>query len=63
MFMWLRGEDGYPVAERDIYLHEWIDGWYSDEEDPSPERDGKSTRQQRVGPWLTRVGTQRCYSI
>ncbi|CAH0023412.1 unnamed protein product, partial [Clonostachys rhizophaga] len=54
MFLWLRGEDGYPVAERDIYLHEWINGWDSDEEDQTPEGDGKSTRQQRVGPWLTR---------
>lgn len=23
-FEWLRGTDGYPVAERDIHDHEWL---------------------------------------
>lgn len=52
MFLWLRGEDGYPPTEREIYKHEWIDGWESDDEDAPPEGDGRSSRPNRVRSWL-----------
>jgi hypothetical protein len=33
-FTWLRGEDGFPVAERAIREHEWIDNLDSDDDTP-----------------------------
>ncbi|KAH6869664.1 hypothetical protein B0T10DRAFT_541642 [Thelonectria olida] len=62
MFLWLREVDGFPVAERAIYEHEWIDGWDSDES-AEPEGDGKSTVERYIGPWISRTMTQRCYSL
>lgn len=63
MFLWLRGVDGFPVAERDIYRHEWVEDWDSDEERAAPEGDGRSTTMRYVGPWISRTVTQRCNSI
>lgn len=63
MFVWLRGEDGFPVAERAICEHEWVESWDSDEEEAAPEGDGKSTTSRRLGPWLSRTMTQRCNSL
>lgn len=65
MFTWLRGTDGFPVAERAIREHEWIkEGWSSDEESVAPEGDGRSTADRRVvGPWLCRKLTTRCNTI
>jgi hypothetical protein len=64
IFMWLRGEDGFPVAEREIREHEWIDNLYdSDDESPSPEGDGRSTSIKRgasmgtIGAWILRTVT------
>lgn len=34
VFTWLRGEDGFPVAERSIREHEWIDNLDSDDDSP-----------------------------
>jgi hypothetical protein len=66
IFMWLRGEDGFPLAEREIWEHEWIDNLYdSDGESPSPEGDGRSTSIRRgasmgtVGAWTLRTVTYR----
>ncbi|AEO59751.1 hypothetical protein MYCTH_2308269 [Thermothelomyces thermophilus ATCC 42464] len=66
IFLWLRGTDGFPIAERNIREHEWIDNLYeSDEESDSPEGDGRSTAVRRdVGPrtiesWIARTLTFR----
>ncbi|KAK3293703.1 uncharacterized protein B0H64DRAFT_218660 [Chaetomium fimeti] len=63
MFMWLRGEDGFPVAERDIREHEWIDNFEeSEDECDFPEGDGRSTAGRgniNVGRWLTRTSAYR----
>lgn len=64
MFKWLREADGFPIAERPIREHEWIDeGWSSEEESVAPEGDGKSTTDRHVGPWLCREVTTRCNTI
>ncbi|RTE68301.1 hypothetical protein BHE90_017322 [Fusarium euwallaceae] len=63
MFLWLRGVDGFPVAERAIYGHEWIEGWDSEDESVAPEGDGKSTTTRGIGSWISRTVTQRCNSI
>lgn len=34
VFTWLRGEDGFPVAERSIREHEWIENLESDDDSP-----------------------------
>ncbi|KAK1762344.1 hypothetical protein QBC33DRAFT_501462 [Phialemonium atrogriseum] len=34
IFTWLRGEEGFPVAERAIREHEWIDNLDSDDDGP-----------------------------
>ncbi|KAF4449072.1 immunoglobulin variable region used by the ITC63B heavy chain [Fusarium albosuccineum] len=34
VFTWLRGEDGFPVAERAIREHEWIDNLEDDDDSP-----------------------------
>ncbi|RFN48956.1 immunoglobulin variable region used by the itc63b heavy chain [Fusarium flagelliforme] len=34
IFTWLRGQDGFPVAEREIRKHEWIDNLDSDDDEP-----------------------------
>ncbi|KAM5347326.1 hypothetical protein ACJ41O_010331 [Fusarium nematophilum] len=59
MFLWLRGTDGFPIAEREIFEHEWIGGWDSDDESVAPEGDGKSTAGRPVGRWMSRVVTHR----
>jgi len=47
--MWLRDTDGFPVAERGIRKHEWIDDLYGpDDEAASPEGDGRSTFVRRA---------------
>ncbi|KAM4062552.1 hypothetical protein HRG_013711 [Hirsutella rhossiliensis] len=64
IFGWLRKADGFPVAERAIRTHEWIDdGWSSEDESVAPEGDGKSTTSRRVGPWICQGTTTRCNTI
>jgi hypothetical protein len=46
-FYWLRGTDGYPVAERDIREHEWLKG-FSDSELESSDSDRSCTGQRRT---------------
>ncbi|KAK4182438.1 hypothetical protein QBC35DRAFT_395974, partial [Podospora australis] len=43
VFTWLRGEDGFPVAERAIYEHEWIRNLESNDNDSLIEGDAWST--------------------
>jgi hypothetical protein len=63
MFMWLRGTDGFPIAERKIRQHEWIDNLEeSDDEDASPEGDWRSVgalRKANVGSWIARGAAYR----
>ncbi|CEI68291.1 hypothetical protein FVEN_g5539 [Fusarium venenatum] len=62
IFTWLRGEDGFPVAERAIREHEWIDNLDSDDDEPI-EGDVRSTVGGRLHGWLLKTTTQRSYSI
>ncbi|KAH8742786.1 hypothetical protein F5883DRAFT_595205 [Diaporthe sp. PMI_573] len=66
LFSWMRDMDGFTIAERDIYRHEWVDPFDSDNKSVDPEGDGKST----IGPidaqmecWLANSMTRRCNSI
>lgn len=64
MFKWLREADGYPVAERDIRTHEWIDDeWTSDDESAAPEGHGGSNTDRRLGPWICKAMTTHCHTI
>ncbi|GAP91693.1 putative immunoglobulin variable region used by the ITC63b heavy chain [Rosellinia necatrix] len=69
IFCWMRDADGFPVSERDIYRHEWIWGWDSDDDCSSlhPEGNGMSTAgwniPVRAGRWQSRVATKRCNSL
>ncbi|KAK4043187.1 hypothetical protein C8A01DRAFT_43833 [Parachaetomium inaequale] len=67
-FMWLRGADGFPVAERELRQHEWIDNLEESDDDmegAAPEGDWRSIgalRSVNVGPgsrarrWRRRTG-------
>lgn len=62
IFTWLRGEDGFPIAERLIREHEWIDNLDSDDDSPI-EGDVRSTVGGNLHGWIARVSTQRSNSI
>ncbi|KAH6892365.1 hypothetical protein B0T10DRAFT_483682 [Thelonectria olida] len=55
IFTWLRSNDGFPVAERAIREHEWIDNLNDD--DDAPIRGGA------LHGWILRTSTQRSNSI
>ncbi|KAK4241624.1 hypothetical protein C8A03DRAFT_40980 [Achaetomium macrosporum] len=63
IFMWLRGTEGFTPAERAIREHEWINNLdESDDENASPEGDGRSIgarRKANVGSWMARAVTYR----
>ncbi|KAF5019750.1 hypothetical protein F66182_8235 [Fusarium sp. NRRL 66182] len=66
LFIWMRDMDGFTVAERDIYNHEWVELFDSDDESIHPEGDGRSTTgpiDAQVGSWMTAALTARCHSI
>ncbi|KAI5866408.1 hypothetical protein GGS23DRAFT_602766 [Durotheca rogersii] len=67
LFSWMRDMDGFAVAERDIYRHEWIDAFDSDDESVHPEGDGRSTTglnmDAQMGRWMASTLTRRCNSI
>ena len=67
LFSWMRDMDGFTVAERDIYRHEWIDTFDSDDESVYPEGDGGSTtglnNDAQIGCWIAGVMTRHCNSI
>lgn len=66
LFSWMRDMDGFTVAEREIYRHEWIEDFDSDEESVEPEGDGRSTTGLMVaqmGCWMANSMTRRCNSI
>jgi hypothetical protein len=59
---------GFPVSERLIYQHDWMNGLdWDDDENLHPEGDGASTGggtiPVRVGSWILTVNTKRCHSI
>ena len=62
IFTWLRGEDGFPVAERAIRQHEWFDNLDSDDDSPI-EGDARSIVEDNLGRWLLGVATKRCNSL
>ncbi|KAF4975874.1 hypothetical protein FZEAL_7397 [Fusarium zealandicum] len=62
IFTWLRGEDGFPVAEKAIRKHEWIDNLDSDDDAPI-EGDVHSSVGGRLHGWLLKTSTQRSNSI
>lgn len=62
IFTWLRGEDGFPVAERAIREHKWIDNL--DDDDDAPIRgDALSTMGGDLHGWILRTSTHRSDSI
>lgn len=61
-FTWLRGEDGFPVAERSIREHEWIENLESDDDSPI-DGDVRSTAGRNLGGWLLGVSTRRSNSL
>ena len=67
LFTWMRDMDGFTVAERDVYRHEWIDAFDSDDDDSvHPEGDGGSTTgvvDARMGRWMASAMTGRCNSL
>ncbi|KAI1397209.1 hypothetical protein F4819DRAFT_472726 [Hypoxylon fuscum] len=62
VFTWLRGEDGFPVAERAIREHEWIENLESDDDSPI-EGDVRSTAGENLGGWLLGISTRTSYSL
>ncbi|KAI6772918.1 hypothetical protein HG530_003876 [Fusarium avenaceum] len=67
IFMWVREMDGFPIKEREIYKHEWLDGFDSDDEPNRPEGDAGSSvgcnLDVTVGSWISGVATTRCNSL
>jgi hypothetical protein len=61
IFMWMREMDGFPINEREIYKHEWLDGFDSDDEPNRPEGDAGSSvgcnLDVTVGSWISGVAT------
>ncbi|RSL69548.1 hypothetical protein CEP53_002174 [Fusarium sp. AF-6] len=56
VFNWMRGTDGFPVAERDIYKHDWLDGFGSDDESICEEEGGRRSEagsHALVSAWMS----------
>lgn len=62
IFTWLRGQDGFPVAERAIRQHEWI-GNLDSEDDELMEGDVRSAVGGHLRGWLLKTSTERFNSI
>jgi len=62
VFTWLRGEDGFPVAERELREHEWIQNLDSDDDSPI-DGDVRSVAGENLGRWLLGTLTTRSNSI
>ncbi|KAK6218916.1 immunoglobulin variable region used by the ITC63B heavy chain [Colletotrichum tabaci] len=69
IFCWLRGDDGYPVAERALRQHDWINDADSDDDndDDGPGQGREDSRSlfgdTRLSRWLLGVATGRCNSL
>ncbi|CZT02787.1 uncharacterized protein RAG0_09806 [Rhynchosporium agropyri] len=62
IFTWLRDMDGFPVAERAIREHEWIDNLDSDDDCPIT-GDAQSTVGCNLHGWLLKTMTGRSNSL
>lgn len=62
IFTWMRDEDGFPVAERAIREHEWIDNLDSDDDCPIT-GDTQSAVGGNLHGWLLKTVTRRSNSI
>ncbi|OAQ71020.1 immunoglobulin variable region used by the ITC63B heavy chain [Pochonia chlamydosporia 170] len=62
VFTWLRGCDGFPVAEREIRKHEWIEDLESDDDSPI-EGDVRPTAGGNIGGWLLGLSAKKAYSL
>ena len=62
IFTWLRDEDGFPVAEKAIREHEWIDNLDSDDDCPIT-GDAQSTVGGNLYRWLLKTMTKRSNSL
>ncbi|KAF8861685.1 hypothetical protein BDZ45DRAFT_586758 [Acephala macrosclerotiorum] len=62
IFTWLRDEDGFPVAERAIREHEWIDNLDSDDDCPIT-GSAQSTVGGNLHGWLLEAVTRRSNSL
>lgn len=65
IFTWLRDEHGFPVSERDIRAHEWIDNLDDGYEDGVCGRtgDAMSTVGGDLHGWLWKTMTWRSSTI
>lgn len=54
--------DGYPVAERAIREHSWIDAFSDSDESISMEEEVRSTASINIGAWISKVATARSSS-
>lgn len=63
IFTWLREQDGFPVAERGIREHEWLDNLDLDDDGGSIDGDIRSTAGGDLHGWLRKISTQRSLSI
>ncbi|KAH7369773.1 hypothetical protein BKA65DRAFT_561091 [Rhexocercosporidium sp. MPI-PUGE-AT-0058] len=62
IFTWLRDEDGFPVAEKAIREHEWIDN-LDDDDDCLITGDTRSTVGGDLHGWLRKTATWRSNSL
>ncbi|KAH6706238.1 hypothetical protein BKA61DRAFT_558683 [Leptodontidium sp. MPI-SDFR-AT-0119] len=62
IFTWLRDDDGFPIAERAIREHEWIDNLDSDDDCPIT-GDAQSTAGGNLHGWLLKTMTKRSNSL
>ncbi|KAF4630954.1 hypothetical protein G7Y89_g7181 [Cudoniella acicularis] len=65
IFTWLRDEDGFPIAERAIREHDWIDNLTDDDDDNDEPVTGhaKSSVGGNLHGWLLKTMTGRCNSL
>ncbi|KAI3534411.1 hypothetical protein CABS02_13242 [Colletotrichum abscissum] len=60
IFTWLRGEDGFPVAERDIREHEWFENLVdSDDDDCLITGESRSAVGSHLHGWMLNVILKR----
>lgn len=63
IFTWLRDDDGFPIAERAIREHAWIDNLTDSDDDCPITGDTQSTVGGNLHGWLLKTNTQRSNSL